>query len=171
MKSTLISVDEYLHSSYEVDCDYVEGELIGRNVGERDHGVLQGNIYAYYLARKRESGSHPFIEQRVRISGTRYRVPDICLTVGDPHQQIFTAPPLAVIEVLSSEDRISRVQARIDDFLSIGVRYVWVIDPKTRRADAHDAQGSHEVMDCILRTADPDTELPLRKIFEEIAAD
>ncbi len=167
----LVSVDEYLHSSYEVDCDYVDGELVERDVGERDHGVLQGNIYAYYLARKRKSGVHPFIEQRVRISATRYRVPDICLTLGDPRQQIFTAPPLAVIEVLSSEDRMSRVQARIEDFLSIGVRYVWVIDPKTQRVDAHDAHGGYEVADGILRTVDPDTELPLRQIFEEIAAD
>ncbi|MDQ2900775.1 MAG: Uma2 family endonuclease [Acidobacteriota bacterium] len=171
MKATLVSVEEYLHSSYEVDCDYVDGELVEREVGERDHSELQGYIHAYYLARKRKWGVYPFVEQRIRISERRYRVPDICITVGRPREQIFTVAPLAVFEVLSPRDRVNRVQARIDDFLSIGVRYVWVIDPRKQRVHAHDTQGSYEVTDGILRTADPDTELPLRQIFEEIAAD
>jgi len=91
--------------------------------------------------------------------------------VGRPSEQIFTVAPLAVFEVLSPRDRMSRVQARIDHFLSMGVRYVWVNDPTTQRVHAHDGNGSHEVTDGILRTADPDTELPLQEIFEEIATD
>ncbi|MDQ6706789.1 MAG: Uma2 family endonuclease, partial [Acidobacteriota bacterium] len=110
MKSTLISVEEYLHSSYEVDCDYVDGELVERNVGEKGHGKLQGAIYVYYYTRKRKLGIHPFIEQRIRISPRRYRVPDLCLTVGEPLEEILTTPPLAIIEVLSPEDRIARMQ-------------------------------------------------------------
>ncbi len=129
MKATLVSVDEYLRSSYDPDCDYVDGELVERNVGERGHGVLQGHIYSYHLARIRKSGVYPFIEQRVRISARRYRVPDICLTWGDCPEAIFTSPPLAVIEVLSPEDRISRMQTRIDDYLNIGIRYIRIVDP------------------------------------------
>ena len=168
MKATLVSVEEYLHSSYEPDCDYVDGELVERNVGERDHGNLQLHIAAYYLARRRKWGVYPFIEQRVKISPTRYRVPDICLTSGWPGEQIFTNPPFVVIEVLSPEDRKSRMQARIDDYLSIGVRYIWVIDPKTRRVDVITAGGSYEEKTGILRTQDPDTELPLGEIYRDI---
>jgi hypothetical protein len=29
-----ISVTEYLNASYRPDCDYVDGELVERNVGE-----------------------------------------------------------------------------------------------------------------------------------------
>lgn len=65
MKATLVSVEEYLHSSYEVDCDYVDGELVEREVGERDHSQLQGHILAYYLSRRRKWGIYPFVEQRV----------------------------------------------------------------------------------------------------------
>ncbi len=32
--STAISVEEYIHSVYRPDCDYVDGEVIERNVGE-----------------------------------------------------------------------------------------------------------------------------------------
>ncbi|MDQ6701252.1 MAG: Uma2 family endonuclease, partial [Acidobacteriota bacterium] len=143
MKATLVSVDEYLHSSYDPDCDYVDGELVERNVGERDHSELQTYVSAYYLARRRKWGLYPFVEQRVKISPTRYRVPDICLMVGRPDNQIFTRPPLVVIEVLSPEDRKSRTQARIDDYLCIGVRYIWVINPKTRRVDVVTREGSY----------------------------
>ncbi len=168
MKATLVSVDEYLHSNYDPNSDYVDGELVERNVGERDHSELQTYISAYYLARKRKWGVYPFVEQRIKISSTRYRVPDICLMAGRPDQQIFTRPPLVVIEVLSPEDRKSRTEARIEDYLSIGVRYVWVINPKTRRVDVVTSEGSYQEMSGILRTQDPYTELPLSEIYRDI---
>jgi hypothetical protein len=36
-----ISVSEYLSSSYRPDCDYVDGLILKRDVGEFDHGTLQ----------------------------------------------------------------------------------------------------------------------------------
>jgi len=48
--------------------------------------------------------------------------------------QIFTEPPFLCIEILSPSDRLTEMQDRIDDYLSFGARYVWVIDPQTRRA-------------------------------------
>lgn len=166
--ATLIPVEEYLTTSYEVDCDYVEGELVERNVGERDHGSLQGAIYARFFAGRRESGVYPFLEQRIQISARRFRVADVCLVVGQPVEQIFTKPPLVVIEILSPEDRMSRMLARIGDYLDFGVRYVWVIDSVSRRTHAYTQQGSHEVKDGILRTENPDIELRLDEIFREL---
>ena len=36
----LISVSEYLSTSYRPDCDYVEGRIVERKVGEKDHSKL-----------------------------------------------------------------------------------------------------------------------------------
>ena len=36
---TMVSVDEYLHTAYHPDCDYVDGVVEDRNVGEKDHSV------------------------------------------------------------------------------------------------------------------------------------
>ena len=44
--ATFVPVEEYLSTSYERDCAYVEGRLVERNVGERDHGYLQVLIAA-----------------------------------------------------------------------------------------------------------------------------
>ncbi len=47
---TLISVEEYLRTSYRPDCDYVDGEVLERNVGELDHSWLQTALSAYLFA-------------------------------------------------------------------------------------------------------------------------
>jgi Uma2 family endonuclease len=46
-----------------------------------------------------------------------------------PDEQIITHPPLVCIEILSPEDRFGRIEERIADYLNLGVREVWVIDP------------------------------------------
>ena len=37
-----ISVEDYLSTSYRPDCEYVDGVLLERNLGEFDHSRLQG---------------------------------------------------------------------------------------------------------------------------------
>lgn len=167
----LVSVDEYLKTEYDPDCDYVDGEILERNLGERDHGELQGEIYAYFKARSRELRVYPFIEQRLQTGPSRFRVPDVCLVAGaKPQEQVFTRAPLVVIEILSAEDRMSRMQQKIDDYLAFGVQHVWLVDPKSRRAWVCSADGMREAKDGILRTADPAIELPLTEIFRAIDA-
>ena len=39
-----------------------------------------------------------------------------------PVEQVPTHPPLAIIEVLSPEDRVSRYQQRLDDYRRMGVK-------------------------------------------------
>lgn len=40
----LIPVSEYLRTSYSPDCDYVDGEVQERNLGEQDHSDLQSQL-------------------------------------------------------------------------------------------------------------------------------
>ncbi len=160
---TLVSVDEYLHTSYDPDCDYVDGEIVERNVGERDHSELQGEIYAFIRSLRRKLHVHPYIEQRVQVSSRRFRIPDICVIYGArPTEQIFTKPPLIAIEILSKDDRMGQMQERIDDYLKFGVNYVWVINPLTQRAWVFTKE------DGILRTESPAIELPLPEIFQAL---
>jgi Uma2 family endonuclease len=81
---------------------------------------------------------------------------------------VFTSPPWIAIEILSSEDRMSRVRQRIDDFLRFGTSYVWVIDPETRKADVYTPEAFYAAKDLILRTQDPTIEVPLPELFREI---
>jgi hypothetical protein len=51
-----IPLSEYLGTSYRPDCDYLEGELLERNVGERDHSRSQTLLAAYLHCRELELG-------------------------------------------------------------------------------------------------------------------
>jgi Uma2 family endonuclease len=107
-----------------------------------------------------------FQEQRVQASPTRFRVPDICVCLGgEPDEQIFRTPPFICIEILSPEDRWTRMQQKIDDYLKFGVPYVFVLDPRDRRAWACTKDGNTEIRDGELRTENPSLAVPLAEIF------
>jgi Uma2 family endonuclease len=167
VKSTaLISVAEYLRTAYRPDCDYVDGEVLERNVGEKDHSDLQSELVHYFRTRRRQWKVYAYAEQRVQVSARRFRVPDVCVYVGTaPEEQVFRSPPFICIEVISPEDRMERVQNRIDDYISFGVPYVWVIHPRTRRVWVHTPQGIQEVGDGLLRTENPSLTVSLSDVF------
>jgi Uma2 family endonuclease len=163
----LISVEEYLSTVYEEgDCDYVDGEVLDRAVGTRDHSWFQGMLAAYFIARRKEWNITILPEIHIRVSATRYRIPDLAILLGDTDEQILTKPPFLCIEILSPEDRWSRVESRINDFLKMGVAYVWVIDPQTRQIYvATAAAGLHEVKDGVLRTSNPEFCVALDELY------
>jgi Uma2 family endonuclease len=132
---TLVPVEEYLRSSYEPDCDYVDGQIVERNLGEKDHSKLQTKLAVWFGNRGKELGVEVFVEQRVQISARRFRIPDVCVIAGEePADQIFRDPPHICIEVLSPDDSLVRMQDKIDDYLAFGVPNVWVINPANHRA-------------------------------------
>ncbi len=129
-----VSVSEYLHTSYQPDCDYVDGVIEERNLGELDHAEVQGALLLYLNQHKREWGIRTVPELRVQTSPTRFRIADICIvSVAAPREQIIQITPVAVIEVLSLEDRVPRYSVRLEDYRKMGVRNIWVIDSATRK--------------------------------------
>jgi len=128
---TQISIEEYLHTVYKPDCDFVDGELEEREVGEFDHATWQGILIRFFGARERKWGILVRPELRVRIAPGCVRIPDVCLLSSTaPIEQVVTRPPLAVFQILSPEDRMVRVMDRLADFDSMGVPAIWVIDPR-----------------------------------------
>jgi Uma2 family endonuclease len=83
--------------------------------------------------------------------------------VGEPTGQIFREPPFICIEILSPEDRVSRTNERITDYLRFGVPYVWILDPQTRKAWRCTPGAMAEVTE--LRTENPAMVVPLEELF------
>jgi Uma2 family endonuclease len=165
--ATQISVDEYLKTTYRPDRDYVDGEVLERNLGERDHSQPHALLAAYILSRRREWRLWALTEQRVQVTPHRFRIPDVCvLRMDAPYEQIVTAPPLICIEILSKDDSFASIVDRLDDYVSMGVSNVWVIDPHKRRAYTYSADGTIEAVNGELRVADSNISVPLANIFE-----
>jgi Uma2 family endonuclease len=165
-KGTLISVKQYLANNYRPDCDYVDGRIEERNLGEWDHSKLQAAITAYFYQRRKSWNISVAPEQRVQVSPTRFRIPDLCVVLGEPDGQVFRRPPFVCVEILSKDDRMIQMRDRIDDYLTMGASYVWLFDPSGPRVYvATPAEGFHEFKGDILRTENPALELPLVEIF------
>ena len=133
MATVQISVEEYLRTSYHPDCDYVDGEVQERNLGEFDNAAVQMFLGNWFFQHRQEWQLHVLPEMRIRVSGRRVRIADLCLMArSQPVEQVLTQPPLAAIEILSPEDRISRYNERLTDYRRMGIPNVWVIDPGNR---------------------------------------
>jgi Uma2 family endonuclease len=131
---TLVSVQEYLKTAYSPDRDYVDGVVEERNLGESDHSWIQAKLIILLMSSFRETGIAAMPEWRFQTSPTRFRIPDVTVIRGKPDEQILTKPPLLCIEILSPEDRMSRVNARIKEYLDFGVPVVWLVDPEKERS-------------------------------------
>lgn len=129
-----VKLEEYLHTSYKPDCDYVDGEVQERNMGEKDHAEVQIALGHWLRSHDKEWNTRSYTELRMQVTPTRFRVVDACVFPrSELIEQVPTRPPLVVIEILSPEDRISRYEQRIDDYRNMGVRHIWIVDPQTRR--------------------------------------
>ena len=133
--ATLVSITEYLNTTYRPDQELLEGQLVERNVGEYDHSNLQGALVAFMRQRQREWDIRVLPEQRIQVSRSRFRVPDVCVISRSQHvEHVFTRPPLLCIETLSKDDTLRSMQERVDDYRAFGVPNIWVLDPVKRRA-------------------------------------
>ena len=133
--STLVPLSEYLHSSYHPDREWVDGEVRERNMGEWPHASVQKFFLKFFLLREEGLGVRVYPELRLQVSERNYRVPDVMVMLeDDPAEDIVRVPPLLCVEVLSVEDRMSQMHEKVDDYLGMGIRCVWVVDPRRRNA-------------------------------------
>jgi Uma2 family endonuclease len=138
----LLSIEEYLHTTYHPDCDFVDGILEQRNLGEFEHGTLQIAIGSWFFTHRAEWNIRVITELRTRVSPTRIRIPDVCVVPHEgPLEKVRVTPPILCIEILSPEDRLSRTIRVLDDYLNMGVLNLWVIDPIERTAFVYTRDG------------------------------
>ena len=128
---TLISLEEYLRTSYEHDVDFVEGETIERGMPSFSHAAAQAQL-AYLVKAGATRPVHVATELRVRIGAERIRIVDFCVFVDKP-VDVPTQPPELVVEIVSPDDRHAVLMQRLSDFESWGVRHVWLADPQARQ--------------------------------------
>jgi len=164
-----VPLEEYLHTTYRPDRDWIDGETKERNMGEQSHARIQA--YFSYLFRLHASqwSVRVLPEQRVQVLPTRFRIPDVCLIpLGEPLVEIVRTPPLLCIEILTRDDSMSEIQERVEDYLAMGVPSVWVVDPRRRRAYAAMPSGALEPVPTELTVAGTEIRVPVPDIFAEL---
>ena len=164
----LMDVEEYLRTSFEgSDCEYLDGEVVERNMGELPHADVQGNLLLLLRRLRPKLGIRVVPEIRIQIHSRRFRVADLAVWRNDDiGTSIPTAPPFLVVEILSPEDRTVRMLPKIQEYLSIGVGYVWLVDPQDQAALSFSQQDPKGSVCEVLRTENPTIEIPLQAAFD-----
>jgi Uma2 family endonuclease len=130
--STHLSLLEYLKTSYRPDREYVDGELLERNVGKWEHARLQALLAIWFGSQEKAWSVKVATEQRLQVSPTHVRIPDVMLVSRGPQPEVIVKPPVLVVEILSPEDTYTGTQSRAADYLRMGIPCVWIIDPASR---------------------------------------
>jgi Uma2 family endonuclease len=121
-------------------------------------------LASFLCEREKQWGIVVALTQRIQVGPTRFRVPDVTVIAGSPDGQIIRKPPFLCIEILSPRDRLVEMRERVDDYLGFGVRYVWVINPKTRRSWIYTPNGLQESRDGVLTTDNPQIRVVLGEL-------
>jgi Uma2 family endonuclease len=130
--TTHIPLSEYLETSYRPDREYVDGEVRERNVGKWEHARLQALLASWLQSQEKSWSVKVATEQRLQVSPTRVRIPDVMLVSRGPQPDVIVNPPVLVVEILSPDDTYTETQSRAADYLQMGVPCVWIIDPTSR---------------------------------------
>ena len=165
----LIPISEYLNTTYRPDCDYVDGELLERNMGERPHATIQGFFVASFYNQRRLWRVLALPEQRVQVSETRYRIADVCVVnVSDSMEPIVRQPPLLCIEIISRDQNLADMHERVQDYLAMGVENIWIVDPKRREAWLGTREGFKSPAEAIFSIEHTPIRIAIADIFAEL---
>jgi Uma2 family endonuclease len=132
--STQISLDEYLNTVYRPDREYLDGELIEKNMGKWEHSRIQLVLGAWFFQHEQQWQISAATEWRTRTAADTVRIPDVVVVLQGPQPDVLDTPPLLVVEILSPGDSYADTQRRAQDYLAMGVQTIWIIDPETRTA-------------------------------------
>jgi Uma2 family endonuclease len=131
---TGVPVEEYLHTSFpDLDREYRDGEVVERSMPDYLHGKTQLLLGAFFLALKLPTRIFPCSETRMRLKEGLILIPDVAVFWPDEPPPLPDRPPLIVVEILSPDDRLSAVRAKLEEYRAWGVPNVWVVDPHLRR--------------------------------------
>jgi Uma2 family endonuclease len=165
--ATQVPLSEYLHTSYEPDCEWIDGEIRERAMPDEFHSAIQFFFLEYFAKMRRELGIRVRPELRLRVAPKKYRIPDVMLLPDSaPFQPVPDTPPLLCVEVLSPDDRVGELQEKIDDYLGMGVTAIWVINPRLRKAFVIDRGAMLPVEE--LTVAGTAIRIPVHEVFADL---
>jgi Uma2 family endonuclease len=163
------TVREYLRTSWSPDREFVDGRIEERNLGEKDHSLIQRYLTFLFMLKRAEWDVEVFPELRTQTRARNFRVPDVLvMRAGDKFERYVTQPPLIAIEILSPEDSVRAMQSKADEYSSFGVKNIWIIDPEPRIVYRYTGSALDEVRSGELTVAGTEIRVGLSDMFAEL---
>lgn len=125
-------------------CELVDGTLVEKVIGFQESWIaatLIRLIGTYVVARDLGIVTAP--DGMLRLSRGLVRIPDVAFIAWSrlpgraiPKEPIPDLVPDLAVEVLSEGNTAREISRKVDEYFAAGVRLVWLIDPRQRRATA-----------------------------------
>ncbi|MBV8675338.1 MAG: Uma2 family endonuclease [Acidobacteriaceae bacterium] len=132
--SPYLSITEYLNTDYDPDLEYVDGQLVERNVGKWEHARIQALLGAWFCQHEDEWKIQTATDLRTRVARTRVRLPDVLLVGLGPQPPVIDEHPVLAVEILSDGDTLAATKRKCDEYIAMGTKGVWIINPVNRTA-------------------------------------
>ena len=91
-----------------------------------------------------------------------------------PRADAWEVTPALCVEVISPTDKLEEVDDKVFEYLSSGVKLVWVVRPRSERIDVYTSSDSVRILNRkdVLTGGDvlPGFELPLAELFPMVEA-
>jgi len=121
----IVSVEDYLRRTEKPYYEYVDGVLYPKAMATTLHALVRFMLQVLL----RRQGVEALGDVHVRLSPTKYLIPDVIATSKLEHP--YPAEPvLLCVEILSPEDRVEATLAKCEQYHTWGVPFCWVIDPE-----------------------------------------
>jgi Uma2 family endonuclease len=155
-EDSLMTGEELLHRPDLNPCELVDGRVVPTMPTGDEHGDVEAELLMRLRAYGKETGRGRAVGGEVGIYIRRnpdtVRAADVVFISKErdlrPRAKgYFEIAPELVVEVLSPEDRMSRVREKLRDYFSAGVQVVWVVDPTLRRVLVHRSLADLTVLD------------------------
>jgi len=132
--SPQISIIEYLNTDYDPDLEYVDGQLVERNVGKWEHARIQILLGAWFFQHEDEWKIQTATDVRTRVAWTRVRLPDVLLVGLTAQPAVIEEAPVLAVEILSDGDTLAATKRKCDEYIGMGAKGVWIVNPLNRSA-------------------------------------
>jgi Uma2 family endonuclease len=87
--------------------------------------------------------------------------------LAPPETDYLLEAAFIVVEVLSEDDSMSRVIAKLQEYAALGVPNIWLIDPRLKLMSVYRPPALVEITGDTIATADGSVELSRDEIFAE----
>jgi Uma2 family endonuclease len=148
-ETTITAEQFYQKPNHGGRYELVQGEMVPMSPAGPTHGkiALRLGAYLWQFVQQHDLGEVYAAETGFTIleNPDTVRAPDVAFVAreripdtGEPEGFWRIAPDL-VVEVLSPYDRASDVQNKITDYLTAGVRLLWLVDPRSQTVTIYES--------------------------------